>query len=820
MTEDGALLASAPGARWHTIVRERFEDIWSELPALTVLTATPGWGKTTWMRQCRDALRRTDPQCETVWVSTRRGLERLLDRPVAGAAVVFVDDVLLTEGDQLWSRVATAAHDERRFVVSAIDHPAKEIVDAVPCLHVIDERDLAFDDVELDELVVRNDVPPAPELVHALSAAARGCPLLARMLIEHARRATLSRRAIEARIPVVEALADWVNDHTAGETREQSTSFAFLREAAAFRRFTSQMLVTARGGSGRTHAQRMFARLRASPLGDIEVDPLTGKERFVWSPAMWRRFDEDFTPEMRREQLRSGQRYASAHEGTGLRMFYALELQDYRAAETLAFRDFRYYQRYGLPEVQDALLELPLEDVARYPFLLELACDIRLRRRGPGAAAARGLRDFLAVARTPADATALTRLRYVVRRAHASVTLGDRATTIATLERLRSLLDADVDGGGELRVEAERDADVAVAAAGELALAFWSTTQVDDHALALRVVQAGVEFSRGSELAFDNEDALATESDFAGLRSLDPDGVLDPANQVNTQSLSFFALESGHDGDALDALRALSDVPRNTVLRSAGDGFTLMVRALASPTGVDLSAVDRMVRLNQDFWADGQPSTFTAFGATCAYLAGGRRQAAEDLWQSIAADDWFARTSRGLVALAAGDARAAVSACADAVTASTMPRLRTLADVLLATALARVGQLEAAATRLNTLWQVHHAPRLVRFAARFVSDTDLHTLIGLPNLTRTLREALAACAGDSRPLHRASVPMFSAIELEVLALMREGLTNAEIAGRRFVSTNTVRTQVQGIFRKLAVNDRAGAVAAAQRAGLL
>jgi ATP/maltotriose-dependent transcriptional regulator MalT len=48
----------------------------------------------------------------------------------------------------------------------------------------------------------------------------------------------------------------------------------------------------------------------------------------------------------------------------------------------------------------------------------------------------------------------------------------------------------------------------------------------------------------------------------------------------------------------------------------------------------------------------------------------------------------------------------------------------------------------------------------------------------------------------------------------VLSLVREGLTNAEIAQRLVVSTTTVRSHLEKIFEKLGVHTRTAAVARA------
>jgi DNA-binding NarL/FixJ family response regulator len=57
-------------------------------------------------------------------------------------------------------------------------------------------------------------------------------------------------------------------------------------------------------------------------------------------------------------------------------------------------------------------------------------------------------------------------------------------------------------------------------------------------------------------------------------------------------------------------------------------------------------------------------------------------------------------------------------------------------------------------------------------------------------------------------------------ELEVLALIAEGLRNAEVAERLFLSGKTVDHHVSAILRKLGVRTRAQASAEAGRLGIL
>lgn len=57
-------------------------------------------------------------------------------------------------------------------------------------------------------------------------------------------------------------------------------------------------------------------------------------------------------------------------------------------------------------------------------------------------------------------------------------------------------------------------------------------------------------------------------------------------------------------------------------------------------------------------------------------------------------------------------------------------------------------------------------------------------------------------------------------ELEVLQLMAEGLSNQEIAGRLYVSLNTVKTHSSNLFEKMDVSRRTQAVDKAKKLGII
>lgn len=60
----------------------------------------------------------------------------------------------------------------------------------------------------------------------------------------------------------------------------------------------------------------------------------------------------------------------------------------------------------------------------------------------------------------------------------------------------------------------------------------------------------------------------------------------------------------------------------------------------------------------------------------------------------------------------------------------------------------------------------------------------------------------------------------SARELAILSAMADGMSNADIGARLFVSADTVKTQAKRLFARLGVHDRAAAVAAGLRRRLI
>ena len=107
----------------------------------------------------------------------------------------------------------------------------------------------------------------------------------------------------------------------------------------------------------------------------------------------------------------------------------------------------------------------------------------------------------------------------------------------------------------------------------------------------------------------------------------------------------------------------------------------------------------------------------------------------------------------------------------------------------------------------------------LRDAIRLLDQLDAR---GAAPLVRRRLRALGMGAVPRGPsaYSRANPAGLTEREVEVLTLVAGGLGNAAIARRLFLSAKTVEHHVSSVLRKLDVADRAAAVAAARRIGVL
>ena len=128
-------------------------------------------------------------------------------------------------------------------------------------------------------------------------------------------------------------------------------------------------------------------------------------------------------------------------------------------------------------------------------------------------------------------------------------------------------------------------------------------------------------------------------------------------------------------------------------------------------------------------------------------------------------------------------------------------------------------------------WRELNSPVWTAIALGFDPDLDaarasfeLLDSLGAPALWTALqrerRAAGLALPRGPRPSTRRNDGGLTAREIEVLQLLADGLSNAEVAERLFLSERTVAHHVSAVLRKLGETSRGRAVAAAQRLGLV
>ncbi|MEU4564833.1 response regulator transcription factor [Actinoplanes sp. NPDC023936] len=88
-----------------------------------------------------------------------------------------------------------------------------------------------------------------------------------------------------------------------------------------------------------------------------------------------------------------------------------------------------------------------------------------------------------------------------------------------------------------------------------------------------------------------------------------------------------------------------------------------------------------------------------------------------------------------------------------------------------------------------------------------------------PSVTRRLLDRYVT-AGEGPAVAPTALESLTEREREVLGLIARGLSNAEIAGRLFLSEGTIKTHVSRVLTKLALRDRVQAVVFAYECGLV
>lgn len=810
------------------LYRHRFEHVWDFLPALTLLIALAGWGRTTWMRQCAARLTERYPDLEIARPRSRGELERRLGDRAPGAApsVWIADDLVGGAGDPLWETIARALQSDPdlRLIIACDGAPMQGAIPALEPL-TLDERELAFDADEIDALVAQALAGEEHVDVAVVPEQTRGCPVLVHQFLKKvlARREQGVWAAPEPspELPLLATLPPLPSELLPGADSEAAQPgdveyLDWLRRARGFRTFTVDLLAVENADRPAEGEQlNWFARAGMHPLFVADTDDETGSEALSWTARAWAALEAETPPAQRRAELTGAVRRITATGRTALALFPLLELGEQDRAEALLRTKFRDFLMFADGHASELLSRLR-PDPATWPALALLETELRSRAEG----FSREARDIARTALSTLEPLRATSFNDELGRAtlcaFAAVSAGDRARAHRLLDHAGELAAAP---GGIDRDRLTTRARTRLV--GRFYLAYWAALQLDRHTDALRCATRMVELGEPSDRLFALEQvSLTTEQDLAGLRSLEgvgEDGLL-------SHAVSFRHLEEGRDEDALAFIRPIFERRAPEQSRSAIDALVLIVRAQTDPEGLSREEVRRVLTRSRALWLDRRPSSFIAWAAAVAFSVLGSREEAHRILEDLDGEDPFSRLARAAVALAEGDFRGALAA-GGALDASELPRLLMLSRVYAAAAHLHLENLEGARYELAEGWRRVPSARLLRFALRFVPQETAARLITLPDidsdeLPDPLVDALRRADDDPRPVVWQIAPPLTRAEREILRLMQQGLKNAEIAIARHVTLSTLRSQIRPLYRKLGVSDRAAALRMATRFRLL
>ncbi len=112
------------------------------------------------------------------------------------------------------------------------------------------------------------------------------------------------------------------------------------------------------------------------------------------------------------------------------------------------------------------------------------------------------------------------------------------------------------------------------------------------------------------------------------------------------------------------------------------------------------------------------------------------------------------------------------------------------------------------------------APQVLREAEELENIAVLSKDLPIMDLVEAFREMLVGKQPTSALTTGGARVELSAGELEVLELLNQGITPADIAEQLFLSLHTIRARIKSLLRKLDANSQLEAIATATRQGLL
>lgn len=804
------------------VYRSRFESLWSALPRVLVLATLPGWGKRTFMLQCADYLRSRDPAMRIVWTEACADLGAQLDAAYdedATSVLACVD--ARAARDDFWEHLADALTTRpwATAMVASYDAPAQDVTrfadeDALSRV-VLHEPDLAFDAVELADLSALLAASGAV-FDTLMGGQERGCAALigkriTRMLSRGGQGAwTLTAPSVEAQL--LNVLRE---ESAAADTFRGSRIGAVLSSAVELPSFTADLIECAAGGE--REAKAMIARLAALPLFDVDEDGETGSEMCVWTPASWEVLGAGETRDETRARLAPGLTRARDADRLVLELRILLELGDVDEAEALAKRVYRRLLLLCDTRTAQMVREHPLITAQHHPMLMMMRNQFILRTEAFSPGLRADDREVLAALLRETAAGWFDEVARVSRVGYAASAAGNRSVADRYLTSLVALI-TEV----ETPVQSEASEDDRLRVVDACFLGYWCALQIDRLEDALTLAEGMRVWGREADRLHQFESVCREAvQDHAGLRSLEPDGTApqyDPFNQAG----AFIALEDGNDEAALHAVQRFIAELGTHNSRSSPDGFGLLLLAVTSQDAVTVGRIESALRDSAEFWDDHRPSTFVVWAGTLALSAIGAKAEARQ-WVDRISDrtDVYAHLARASYALWDGRPEGALDEVSAALRLTNQPRIAIYAQMLGIAAHARLGNLDRAQLRLEEAWRSRPAPRLFRFALRFLPQSAFVELsAAIPPSLPVIRATFEEAATDPRMLTWTERPNLTPTEREILRMLGRGDSNAAIANARYITVGTLRTHLKSLYKKLGAANRVEALILAARFELI
>ncbi|WRS30288.1 hypothetical protein U6G28_00920 [Actinomycetaceae bacterium MB13-C1-2] len=566
---------------------------WSDLPPLTVLASAPGWGKTIWMMQCAE----TVGDDKTEWVHGLHKLHKVVAEieQLKGApkdTVYLIDGIesALSENPALWEQILAIA-EVGSVVVACYCVP----VSIIPLATVLDERHLAFDRAELEQIAAHLVADSAVLDMFVLPESMRGCPwIVGRDVARIRARSTGYSRVIS-------------------ELSSSALCYKSFRDNPGFMESGAGRALVAAGGlpivteallasvASDIDIRYCYARMSAWPVFDEVVDDESGEDALRWAPDAWKMMQETASKEEQRSVLEAGLR-AEVDRGSILGEARALlMLGRLIEAERLAERRLRRLLLFASPDCARLLSET-VSDFSNYPALAILFSEIQTWELGnTEATKARSLRAARSVAMRKATGLfdEFARASMV---AFGAVSGGDRLLAGRFLDHVLELL-GDFDPSSE-----DVDKDARQALSGQLYLSYWVAIQLDRHEDALTLANSIVTVGNPSDRIMPMERVCAaTQMDLGGFTSLSGSKPPHPDDPISN-AVALRDLEDADDQVAVSRLRAIINHPDPLPSRSAIDGLVLLVRGIADPQELLVSQVDAAVERSSFLWGGGGDS--------------------------------------------------------------------------------------------------------------------------------------------------------------------------------------------------------------------